>query len=89
MTHDDMNSAADELQGMIDIGNIRSETVSDIIKCLRKGFFRAAQVEHYHDGDKIVQHRAIERAVVRILGCRLHGEKQCGSWFCKRVSERE
>lgn len=61
-----------------------NRTTEQIIKYLEHNLFEDAQAEFYHDGDKIRQHRELYNRVVQLLGCRLHGVKNCTKWICSK-----
>ena len=93
MTNGELIAAADELDRLL----IEDEkehgrqhaVVRGIANALRKGYLDAARCEWHADGDKVSRlfDKPLYEALVRILGCRLHGNHDCGKWICVKIRE--
>jgi hypothetical protein len=59
--------------------------VRAIITYMRRGDFGEAQAVRQADGDKTRMYADVEAVLLRIFGCRSHGNKDCSHWLCKDV----
>jgi hypothetical protein len=57
--------------------------VRAILHYLRRGEFVDAQTVRRVEGDKTRVYPAIEKQLLVMFGCRLHGEHGCTHWLCK------
>lgn len=62
-------------------------TIVEIVKALRRGDRRTAEIVYENDGDKLWGYAKVRAKVKSMLGCRMHLAHNCQSWLCKRIEE--
>ena len=75
------NNLKELIQAVID--GPCNHTAYYILKRLQIGDIQGARNEFERDGDK-VSCSIYQKPIIAILGCRLHGTKNCGKPFCKQ-----
>jgi len=81
MKRSEMKVASDALFALLESGP-RNSTVSQIATFLRDGDEASARRLYEWDGDKIAM-TVYQPEMQKHLGCRLHGEHDCGSFLCR------